>query len=148
MKLHHLLAGIAVSGLMAGAAQAQLGAAAEPDAGVTPNQSAPADATESQTGLPSVDSTRPTGADAGQTNLPGGEVSGSTDVTGSVSAGDSSASVGTTAAPAATSAGVNASTGANVQLITNGPVPDTPENRDKYGDPMSNAGKRTAPAGN
>ena len=34
------------------------------------------------------------------------------------------------------------------QLVTNGPVPDTPENRAKYGAPMSNAGKRTAPAGN
>jgi hypothetical protein len=31
---------------------------------------------------------------------------------------------------------------------TNGPVPDTPENRKKYGKPMSNAGKRTAPRGN
>jgi hypothetical protein len=33
-------------------------------------------------------------------------------------------------------------------LVTNGPVPDTPENRAKYGSPMSNAGKRTQPAGN
>ena len=33
-------------------------------------------------------------------------------------------------------------------LVTNGPVPDTAENRAKYGAPMSNAGKRTAPAGN
>jgi hypothetical protein len=33
-------------------------------------------------------------------------------------------------------------------LLTNGPVPDTPANRAKYGGPMSNAGKRTAPAGN
>jgi hypothetical protein len=33
-------------------------------------------------------------------------------------------------------------------LVTNGPVPDTASNRAKYGGPMSNAGKRTAPAGN
>ncbi len=33
-------------------------------------------------------------------------------------------------------------------MVSNGPVPDTPENRAKYGQPMSNAGKRTAPAGN
>jgi hypothetical protein len=33
-------------------------------------------------------------------------------------------------------------------LVTNGPVPDTPANRAKYGKPMSHAGKRTAPAGN
>jgi hypothetical protein len=34
------------------------------------------------------------------------------------------------------------------RLVTNGPVPDTAENRAKYGAPMSNGGKRTAPAGN
>src|SRR5215472_2034619 len=34
------------------------------------------------------------------------------------------------------------------RLLTNGPIPDTPANRAKYGGPMSNAGKRTAPAGN
>ena len=33
-------------------------------------------------------------------------------------------------------------------VITNGPVPDTKENRAKYGQPMSNAGRQTAPAGN
>jgi hypothetical protein len=33
-------------------------------------------------------------------------------------------------------------------VITNGPIPDTPENRAKYGQPMSNAGRHTKPAGN
>lgn len=33
-------------------------------------------------------------------------------------------------------------------LITNGPVPDTPENRARFGGPDSNGGRRTAPAGN
>jgi len=33
-------------------------------------------------------------------------------------------------------------------LTTNGPIPDTPANRAKYGQPMSNAGKHTAPRGN
>jgi hypothetical protein len=32
--------------------------------------------------------------------------------------------------------------------VTNGPIPDTPANRAKYGAPMSHAGKRSAPAGN
>jgi hypothetical protein len=32
--------------------------------------------------------------------------------------------------------------------VTNGPVADTPENRAKYGQPMSRAGKRTAAKGN
>jgi UrcA family protein len=34
------------------------------------------------------------------------------------------------------------------RLVTNGPVPDTPENRARFGEPMSRAGKMTAPAGN
>lgn len=33
-------------------------------------------------------------------------------------------------------------------VVSNPPVADTPENRAKYGAPMSNAGKRTAPKGN
>ena len=33
-------------------------------------------------------------------------------------------------------------------VITNGPVPDTPANRAKFGGPMSNAGRKTHPAGN
>ncbi len=33
-------------------------------------------------------------------------------------------------------------------VVSNAPVPDTPENRDKYGRPMSHAGKVSSPAGN
>ncbi len=33
-------------------------------------------------------------------------------------------------------------------VVSNGPVPDTAENRAKYGKPDSHAGKKTAPAGN
>jgi len=32
--------------------------------------------------------------------------------------------------------------------VTNGPIPDTPANRAKYGGPMSHTGKKTKPAGN
>lgn len=32
-------------------------------------------------------------------------------------------------------------------LVTSPPVPDTPANRAKYGQPLSRAGRRTAPAG-
>lgn len=32
--------------------------------------------------------------------------------------------------------------------VTNGPIPDTPENRARYGGPRSHAGKMTKPAGN
>ncbi len=38
--------------------------------------------------------------------------------------------------------------GIPVELITNGPVPDTAANRAQYGGPDSNAGVRTKPAGN
>lgn len=33
-------------------------------------------------------------------------------------------------------------------VITNGPVPDTAENRARYGAPISNGGRKTRPAGN
>lgn len=41
-------------------------------------------------------------------------------------------------------------TGASMttSMVTNGPVPDTAENRAKYGQPMSHAGKRTPARGN
>jgi hypothetical protein len=56
----------------------------------------------------------------------------------------------TTEAPAAPAAGadVAATTSFSNITVTNGPVPDTAENRAKYGQPMSRAGKRTAARGN
>lgn len=33
-------------------------------------------------------------------------------------------------------------------VVTNGPVPDTAENRARYGAPLSNGGRRTRPIGN
>ena len=55
-------------------------------------------------------------------------------------------------AATSTTADVSASAPASVtytnQLVTNGPVPDTAENRARFGGPMSHAGQRTAPAGN
>ena len=35
-----------------------------------------------------------------------------------------------------------------ITTVTNGPVPDTAENRARFGGPISNGGRRTAPAGN
>ena len=46
----------------------------------------------------------------------------------------------------ATESGTNASV--TIQTVTNGPVPDTPQNRKKYGGPMSRAGRHTAARGN
>jgi hypothetical protein len=50
-----------------------------------------------------------------------------------------------TASGTETSAVVN---GQTVQVITSQPVPDTRANRAQYGQPLSRAGRRTAPAGN
>ena len=54
-------------------------------------------------------------------------------------------------APTAKSAigeAIDASAVVRVSTISNGPVPDTAENRARYGGPMSHAGQRTAPVGN
>ncbi len=34
------------------------------------------------------------------------------------------------------------------RVVTNGPIPDTPANRARFGKPLSHAGKKTAPSGN
>jgi len=52
----------------------------------------------------------------------------------------------TTPAPSATDNAQAVSV--TTMTVTNGPVPDTAENRAKYGQPMSRAGKRTAARGN
>lgn len=36
----------------------------------------------------------------------------------------------------------------DASVVTNGPVPDTAENRARYGAPISNGGRKTRPAGN
>jgi UrcA family protein len=55
---------------------------------------------------------------------------------------------GVSAAPTADSYSSEASATVTTRTITNGPVADTPQSRAAYGQPMSNAGRRTAPAGN
>jgi hypothetical protein len=55
------------------------------------------------------------------------------------------------APPAAPTEGANASAtvdSSGTQVIASQPVPDTKANRAAYGQPLSRAGKRTAPAGN
>ena len=50
--------------------------------------------------------------------------------------------------PAASATNYAQAASVTTTTVTNGPVPDTAENRAKYGQPMSNAGKRTAARGN
>ena len=51
-------------------------------------------------------------------------------------------------APAATTYGQQAAATVTSETVANEPVRDTPENRARYGGPMSQGGERTAPAGN
>lgn len=51
-------------------------------------------------------------------------------------------------APAASATSYAQAASVTTTTVTNGPVADTPENRAKYGQPMSNAGKRTTARGN
>lgn len=124
MKLNYLLGAVAVSALMTGAAYAQTGASTQPGTGATTDQSVP-----SQTASSSTDTT--------------GAVNGS--VTNDTTTSTDTSTAGVTAT-SATTYGQGASV--TTTTTTNGPVADTPENRAKYGQPMSHAGKRTAPKGN
>ena len=67
--------------------------------------------------------------------------------TSSVSAADLAPTPGANVASSTTTTD---STGAIVtnELVTNGPVPDTPQNRARFGQPLSHAGRMTAPRGN
>jgi UrcA family protein len=59
------------------------------------------------------------------------------------------APVGADGSSAAVSAGsYGQSASYTTQTVTNGPVPDTPANRARFGGPMSHAGRHTAAAGN
>lgn len=118
MKLSHLSAASAAIALLGGAAFAQ-----------TP--APPAD--HSQHHMPSTT----TGVEAStttpmpETQAPDGGSSTETDTPLAISTTVATSNVSVT-----------------LTTLTNGPVPDTAENRAKYGAPISNAGKRTPARGN
>ena len=88
-------------------------------------------------------------ADAGKDQPPAASSSTTTSTEAVVpgsSTTDQSVSATSTTTTAATATGTNASF--TTTMVTNGPVPDTAENRAKYGQPLSRAGKRTAARGN
>lgn len=132
-----ILIGAAAVALVAGAAHAQSGP-------MSPSQQAAQEA--------AAQGTTWTGP------LPGPSASSSMDH--STMNSSSSMSSSTQAAPSASSMGADASVTASaatmptpeatvtMTTVTNGPVPDTAENRAKYGQPMSRAGKMTRAAGN
>jgi hypothetical protein len=84
-------------------------------------------------------------ANRSEARLPAASVASTTTTSATPSApwpADETASVAATPEPAA------ASTTVTTELVASAPVPDTPANRARYGQPMSNAGKRTAARGN
>ena len=109
-------------------------ASASPGA-AAPSESGPATAADSTSASSAVDSTGYNSKAA-----PGADVGAATDLGAAPQPAlpGSSSALGDPAALKAGDAGV----------VSNGPVPDTPENRAKYGSPDSHGGKRTKPAGN
>ena len=139
MKLIHLATATAAVALLGGAAyaqqpQPQKGPTAGSVTGDWNGAHAPTDDKQYQEKV-----TVPVGA-----TPPAAEAAPPADTTATASA-DISTDV-TAPAPATTGAAANASF--TTTLVTNGPVPDTPENRAKYGAPLSRAGKMTAARGN
>jgi hypothetical protein len=119
MKMSHLMTAAAFATLLGGAAYAQ-----SADQPATTTDAAPP-ATQMTPGQPDAMSTTAT-PPASQYNY-----NASTQPASSSTLGD----------PTSMKAG-------DANVVSNGPVPDTRENRAKYGRPLSNAGKRSAPAGN
>ena len=123
MKISHLLTATAAVALMGGAAMAQ-----------TPDPATEAPAAETH---PMPESTTPSPMES---TTPSPD---STGPTVGVPAATSSAMDAAASTPTTTPSGAPVT----VNMVTNGPVADTPENRAKY-TPLSNAGKRTKAAGN
>ena len=145
MKLSHLTLATAAVALLGGAAYAQQ---PQPPAAPTPGSvtgdwngaHAPSDDKQYQEKVR---------VPVGEAAPPTADTSTSSSASGST---DATVSATSTTTPAATTAGADVSTSASSTFtnmtVTNGPVPDTRENRAKYGQPLSRAGKRTAARGN
>lgn len=73
-----------------------------------------------------------------------------TDTTATATTTTTSTTDATAGATTSAASATDAATGASVttQMVSNGPIPDTPANRAKYGQPLSRAGKHTAAKGN
>lgn len=130
MKITHLMTAAALATLMGGAAYAQ---STDQSAGTTVSgDNTPA--AQMQPGQPDAMSTTDQSAGAMSSTTAGANQY-------NYNAATQPASSSTLGDPTSMKAG-------DANVVSNGPVPDTPENRAKYGKPMSNAGKRSTPAGN
>ena len=141
MRTRLMIATATAAALLGGAAFAQPGAVNPPASNQLPAGVA--------TGNAAVNEPTPSGqAGSGDVTAPSGSAAGAINSTGSLnsSASSSDAASVAPAAGAPTERAPSATAGADV--ISNGPVPDTPANRAKYGQPMSHAGRMTKAAGN
>ena len=147
MKFTHLVTATAAVALLGGAAYAQQ---VQPQKGPTPGSvtgdwngahSPPDDKQYQEKVTVPLGSTPPAEETAPPADTGAPATTSSTDTSTTASA-----DVTTSAAPAATTAARNASF--TNTTVTNGPVPDTKENRAKYGQPLSRAGRMTAARGN
>ncbi len=137
MRLNILLAATAVAALCSGAAMAQT---ADESHSSIPATNDPTTRTDDQCGANK--GPKPCGAQVVAVPIPADS--------GYVEEAPtpSSEPVADTSTSQMYSAPPSASPEVRTTLVTNGPVPDTPENRARYGGPDSNGGDRTVPAGN
>jgi len=141
MKLIQLTSAAAALALLGGAASAQQAQQAPTPGSVTGDWNgahAPSDDKQYQEKV-----RVPVGAPPSDSSAAAPMPESSSSATSSTSATVSSDATASSATSAATPAASVTTT-----MVTNGPVPDTPENRAKYGQPMSRAGKMTAARGN
>lgn len=139
MRLKYLITTAVAAGALSGAAIAQT---AEPSQSTIPPTNDPTTFTDDQCGK--HQGPRPCGAQVQEVPLPEPAPTAQTDLDSMAPAPAPMSDTSTTTlyqAPAM-------SPEVNTSLVTNGPVPDTPENRDRFGGPNSNAGRQTAPRGN
>jgi len=117
MRTHFIIATVAAAALLGGSAFAQAAA----DTAVNPPAA----------NAPSDRGAAPSGA--------------ASDTSAAPAAGAPDASV----APAAEAPAerTSAASAGDVDIVTNGPIPDTKANRAKYGAPLSNGGRMTKPTG-
>lgn len=169
MTLKHLLAAASAAALLGGAAYAQ-DVGSTPAADMTAPSGDQSTTMPSGVVNPMPDTAADAGADASATTSapddgpmdsmeapsqadtsampPAGQTGDTTtsptidSTLGASSTMDSSAGTGLTA-PSAAQAGAEASAVVQPRVTANAPIPDTPENREKYGEPLSNAGKRS-----
>jgi hypothetical protein len=144
MRTRLMIASATTAVLLAGAAYAQNDTAVNPPSS---NQLPPSAAT----GNAATNSSRPSGqAGTSDSTAPGANAP-TQGPSGAAAPGvNSPSSDAATVAPAAgapTQRSPTATAGTE-QQVTNGPIPDTRENRAKYGQPLSRAGRATKAAGN